>query len=135
MEGCKARSCIKNPSLKYKRIKGGVWNDFKRCNRPIFHDGFCKICYEHDKRKSLTAINDNRWKRDGIYGEPYAFPYHKNITDKIWVQMIYDLHPEISPKNYKFWKNHDKIETREELIKNLKKNLTDEEKIYLCEQI
>jgi hypothetical protein len=41
--------------------------------------GFCKICYEHDKRtRHQCWIDDQRWKRDGIYGEPYDFPFpHK----------------------------------------------------------
>jgi hypothetical protein len=35
----------------------------------------------------------------------------------------------------KFWKEFNKIENRKELIEMLKKNLTDEEKLYLCECI
>jgi len=35
----------------------------------------------------------------------------------------------------KFWKEFNKIENRKDLIEMLKKNLTDEEKLYLCECI
>lgn len=134
MDGCKARICIRNKTLKYKKIKGAKWNDFKRCNKPIYQDGFCKVCFEYDKRRSLPGINDRRWKRDGIYEEPYNFPFHKSESDKLWVKMIYELHPKINPEN-KFWKDLNKINNRKDFIEILKKNLTDEEKIYLCELI
>ena len=35
----------------------------------------------------------------------------------------------------KFWKDFNKIENRKDLIEILKQNLTDEEKLYLCEYI
>ena len=51
----------------------------------------------------------SRWKRDGIYGEPYDFPYHITEYDKKWVTMIYDLHPSIKPKEENELKNHDQM--------------------------
>ena len=93
------------------------WNDFERCSKPVFKDGFCKRCYNHDQRfKSHLWIPDQLWKRDGIYGEPYDFPYHKSDEQK-WVQMIYELHPHLKPKQ--------KIETHEEKIEKIKKWFND----------
>lgn len=134
MDGCKSRICIINKNLQYKKIRGSHNNDFKRCNKSVYQEGFCKLCYEYDKRTVFPCINDRRWKRDGIYGEPYTFPFHKSEWEKLWVKMIYDLHPEINPEN-KFWNNFNKIKNRKDFIEILKQNLTDEEKIYLCEFI
>ena len=73
MTGCKARKCIKNTELN-DTLKG--CNDFKMCNKKVYQDGFCRRCYEHDKRvNNKNWKPDQLWKRDGIYGEPYDFPY------------------------------------------------------------
>ena len=96
MTGCKARKCIKNTELN-DTLKG--YNDFKMCNKKVYQDGFCRRCYEHDKRvNNKNWIPDQLWKRDGIYGEPYDFPYHKNEKEKDWVEKIYILHPNIRPQ-------------------------------------
>ena len=99
METCKARKCFRNKDLNHK-MKG--WNDFKRCDKKLFQDGFCKKCFSDDKRKKAVWVgpkyHGKRWKRDGIYGEPYDFPYHITEYDKKWITMIYDLHPSIKPK-------------------------------------
>ena len=69
------------------------------CNKKVYQDGFCKRCYEPDKRvNNKNWIPDQLWKRDGIYGEPYDFPYHKNEKEKDWVEKIYILHPNIRPQ-------------------------------------
>ena len=117
MNRCKANRCIRNKNLVYPKIvRGSVWNDFERCSKPVFKDGFCKRCYNHDQRfKSHLWIPDQLWKRDGIYGEPYDFPYHISKGEKEWVKMIYSFHPHIKPQ---------KKETTEEEIKE-----TAEEKI------
>jgi len=137
MNTCQSRRCIENTSLKKYNILGSKWIDFKRCNKKVFKDGFCKMCYEYDKRdpKHKTTINDQRWKRDGIYGQPYDFPFHVKEHEKQWVKMIYELHPTINPENEYFWKKLNDINDRKEMIEILKKNLTDEEIIYLCEKI
>ena len=96
MTGCKARKCIRNTKLNHT-LKG--CNDFKMCNKKVYQDGFCKRCYESDKRvNNENWIPDQLWKRDGIYGEPYDFPYHKNEKEKDWVEKIYILHPNIRPQ-------------------------------------
>ena len=103
MKGCKARICINNIELNDKLIG---YNDFKMCNKKVYKDGFCKKCYGHDERfNDKHWIPDQLWKRDGIYGEPYDFPYHKNEKEKIWVEKIYTLHPSIRPQ-----KNNKKYE-------------------------
>ena len=100
MNDCKARECIRNNDRNRIEKTGSQWNDFKRCNKKVYKDGFCKRCYEPDKRyNGLRWIKDQRWKRDGIYGEPYDFPYHTNTGEKKWVEGIYSLHPEIRPSN------------------------------------
>ena len=113
MGGCKARKCIENKDKEMKKdsdgkeIDGSQWNDFKRCNKKVYKDGFCKICFgidergkHHSKRRPINgwpwwAL----WKLDGIYGEPYDFPYHITKEQKKWVEGIYDLHPKIRPPN------------------------------------
>jgi hypothetical protein len=97
--GCKARRCIRNPKLHYAGYSPyRVWNDFKKCNKKEYEDGFCKLCFNEDKRTvANNGIDDQRWKRDGIYGEPYDFPYHIKENEKKWVAMIYHLHPSINP--------------------------------------
>lgn len=96
METCKANKCKKNSQLK----SHNKWNDFERCSKPVFKDGFCKRCFNKDKRfKNINWIPDQLWKRDGIYGEPYDFPTHKKEQERLWVEMIYTLHPEIKPQN------------------------------------
>jgi hypothetical protein len=98
-------------------------------------DEFCKLCYEHDKRnKHPCWIDDQRWKRDGIYGESYDFPFHTSPSDKEWVEMMYTLHPYLKPKG-KFWKDLVSIEDRKQMLDVLKENLTDEEILYLCENV
>ena len=102
MMGCKARWCKHNPLLHYEGTlapSSKKWNDFKRCSKPVHEDGFCEICFNEQKsdKRTGTAKPDKRWKRDGIYGEPYAFPYHTTKSDKAWVEMIYTLHPDIRP--------------------------------------
>ena len=39
MDGCKARKCITNPDLSGTLEK---WNDFVRCSKKIYNDGFCE---------------------------------------------------------------------------------------------
>jgi len=141
MNKCKANRCIRNKNLVYpKNVKFCAWNDFERCNKKVYKDGFCKICYEPDKRlKDINWINDQRWKRDGIYGQPYDFPFHTSPKEKEWVEMMYVLHPHLKPtvnlKQDKFWKDLLSIEGRKQMLEILKDNLTDEEILYLCEKI
>jgi len=103
MDTCKANKCAKNRNLSYDGVSVyRVWNDFKRCSHKVYKDGFCKKCYEHDTKDSnlrgtLRGIPDQLWKRNGIYGEPYDFPYHQTKKDKDWVEMIHTLHPHIRP--------------------------------------
>ena len=93
MSGCKARHSIR-------------WNDFKKCNSPVHKDGFCSLCFNKDERAYVGPLKksngdfpwDARWKRLGIYEEPYDFPYHTTKQEKLWVKNIYNLHPEIKPK-------------------------------------
>jgi hypothetical protein len=136
MNTCKANRCVRNQLLIYpKNIVGKQWNDFKRCNKQVYMDEFCKLCYEHDKRnKHPCWIDDQRWKRDGIYGESYDFPFHTSPSDKEWVEMMYTLHPYLKPKG-KFWKDLVSIEDRKQMLDVLKENLTDEEILYLCENV
>ena len=109
METCKANQCIKNNSL-FHEGQLSPWNDFEKCSKPIFKEGFCKRCFSKDHRfKNNNWIKDQLWKRDGIYGEPYDFPYHKTEGEKAWVQMIYKLHPHLKPKE-KFVSSDEKIE-------------------------
>ena len=100
MEGCKANKCVKVSGLIYKGNIVNGWNGFERCSKKVYKDGFCKRCYEPDKRyKSPHVwIPDQLWRRDGIYGEPYDFPYHKTESDKEWVEMMYTLYPHLKPK-------------------------------------
>ena len=98
MDGSKARKCITNPDLSGTLEK---WNDFVRCSKKIYKDGFCEKCYKKDNRKNTLRIPGQLWERDGIYGEPYGFPYHINERDKKWVEKIYILHPEIRPQKEK----------------------------------
>ena len=98
METCKANQCIKNNSL-FHEGQLSPWNDFEKCSKPIFKEGFCKRCFSKDHRfKNNNWIKDQLWKRDGIYGEPYDFPYHTKKSDKVWVEKIYTLHPDIRPQ-------------------------------------
>ena len=113
MGGCKARKCIENKDKEMKKdsdgkeIDGSQWNDFKRCNKKVYKDGFCKICFgidergkHHSKRRPINGWPWGAlWKLDGIYGEPYDFPYHITKEQKKWVDGIYDLHPKIRPPN------------------------------------
>ena len=131
MEACNARICICNPHLgsskwkDFKRCDKKVfkenllkWNDFKRCNKKVFKGNLCRKCFEDDKRKwALNApkYHGPRWKRDGIYGQPYDFPYHVLETDKKWVDMIYALHPSIKPK-----KENELAKVHEQMIDNIK---------------
>ena len=142
MNTCKANKCTRNKNLIYpKNVRLSVWNDYVRCNKKIYNDGFCKTCYEYDKRyKHRGWINDQRWKRDGIYGQPYDFPFHTSPSDKAWVEMMYSLHPHLKPTNSlkptdKFWKELVSIEDRTQMLNIVKDNLTDEEILYLCEKI
>tara|TARA_Y100000996_G_scaffold60222_1_gene40701 strand:+ start:1668 stop:2108 length:441 start_codon:yes stop_codon:yes gene_type:complete len=105
MNGCKARVCTKN--VKYNDTLKG-WNSFKRCNQMVYQDGFCKMCFSKDTRKYVGTMKrpeggypwDARWKRDGIHGEPYDFPYHTEEEEGslAWVEKIYTLHPDIRPQ-------------------------------------
>ena len=105
MDTCKARKCIRNPDFNHI-LKG--WNSFKRCNKKVYQNGFCKTCYSKDRRTSIGQPSSKKpengwpwkafWERDGIYGVPYHFPYHVTDDDKKWVEKIYQLHPEIKPK-------------------------------------
>ena len=113
MGGCKARKCIENKDKEMKKdsdgkeIDGSQWNDFKRCNKKVYKDGFCKICFgidergkHHSKRRPINGWPWGAlWKLDGIYGDPYDFPYHITKEQKKWVDGIYDLHPKIRPPN------------------------------------
>ena len=69
--------------------------------------------------KNINWIPDQLWKRDGIYGEPYDFPYHKTEDEKKWVKMIYELHPHLQPKQKEI--------TAEEKIKKIKQWLEENE--------
>ena len=111
METCKARICICNPHLE-SYIK---WNDFKRCDKKVFKENLCRKCFEDDKRKWAPKYHGPRWKRDGIYGQPYDFPYHVLEKDKKWVDMIYELHPSIKPK-----KDNELAKEHEQMIDNIK---------------
>lgn len=141
MNTCKANSCVRNKNLVYpKNVRLSVWNDFERCNKKVYKDGFCKMCYEPDKRiKNKNWIDDQKWKRDGIYGEPYDFPFHTSPKEKEWVEMMYYLHPHLKPtvtlKQDKFWKGLVSVEDRKQMLDILKDNLSDEEILYLCEKI
>ena len=103
MNVCKARACITNPDLTHTLKR---WISFKRCNKKVYQDGFCKMCFSKDTRTYVGSMKrpevgypwDARWKRDGIYGEPYDFPYHTKESDKVWVEKIYTLHPDIRPQ-------------------------------------
>jgi len=117
MDTCKANQCITDKSLIYqgRNVRN---NDFARCSKKVFKDGFCKRCYNQDQRvKSNMYIPDQLWKRDGIYGEPYDFPYHKTEYEKQWVQMMYYLHPHLKPTQ--------KEETPAEKIEKIKKWFND----------
>ena len=46
MDSCKANKYKKNPQLN----SWSEWNDFERCSKPVFKDGFCKRCFNKDKR-------------------------------------------------------------------------------------
>ena len=106
METCKARICIRNPELNIKpRFIGSVWNDFKKCDRTVFQDGFCKICLR----------DQPKYHGHGIYGQPYDFPYHVLEIQEKWVAMIYDLHPSIKPK-----KANELTKNQDQMIDNIK---------------
>ena len=103
MDTCKARKCIRNPD--YNHILKG-WNSFKRCNKKVYQNGFCKRCFSKDERSYVGSKKKPEegwqwtalWERDGIYGIPYDFPYHITDSEKQWIGGIYRLHPEIKPK-------------------------------------
>ena len=113
MEHCKARKCFINSSLPCpERFVGSLaksrakYNDFKPCTKPVFQEGFCKVCYGKDTRPdgNGNAVREHgkegrKWERDGVFGEPYEFPTHKKEQESLWVEMIYTLHPEIKPQN------------------------------------
>ena len=117
METCKARNCRRNKEFN-NILKG--WNDFQRCKKKCYKDGFCKRHYNIDTRSDAgweTWCKDSPvglWKKDGIYGEPYDFPYHKTESEREWVEKIYILHPQIRPilheekleKVKKWFENH-----------------------------
>ena len=72
MGGCKATKCIENKDKEMKKdsdgkkIDGSQWNDFKRCNKKVYKDGFCRRCYEPDRRyKHPSWIKGQLWKREG----------------------------------------------------------------------
>jgi len=107
-----------------------VWNDFKKCNKKEYEEGFCKLCFNEQKSDKRTgaAKPDQRWKRDGIYGEPYDFPYHTLEGEKKWVAMIYYLHPSINPK--KDTVRESKYKSNEKIILNIRNWLeTNSEKL------
>jgi len=144
MDTCYARKCFQNSGLTQYHIRGSKWNDFKRCDRKVIKDGFCRKCYQYDQRSDSdpNKINDQLWKRDGIYGQSYDFPFHVKEHERQWVQMIYDLHPTIKPtetskkkKEKQFWKDLKDIHDRKEFIEVLRKELSDEEIYFLCEKI
>ena len=60
MDTCKANVCVKNKNLIYN---GGcryiLYNDFKKCPNKVYQDGFCKKCYEPDRR-----YKDKNWIPD-----------------------------------------------------------------------
>ena len=111
MDHCKARKCFINSSLPCPEMFVGSlaksrakYNDFKPCKNPVFQEGFCEICYGKDTRlgengNSVRAHGKEgrKWERDGVFGEPYDFPTHKKEQERLWVEMIYTLHPEIRP--------------------------------------
>tara|TARA_B100000579_G_C22760024_1_gene818495 strand:+ start:875 stop:1297 length:423 start_codon:yes stop_codon:yes gene_type:complete len=113
MDTCKANKCIRNKDISYDGVGRCQYNDFKRCSKKVYKDGFCKRCYEPDKRiNNKNWIPDQLWKRDGIYGEPYDFPYHKTKKEREWVEMIHTVQPHIRP----IQKDTIKKETAEEKI-------------------
>ena len=102
MNTCRANKCVTNTTLIYEGVsKYKRWNDFKKCGKKEYKDGFCKKCFEPDQRdpsaKSPTWIPDQVWRRNGIYGEPYDFPYQESKNAKDWVKMIHHLHPHLKP--------------------------------------
>ena len=126
MTACKARVCIKNANFN-NTLKG--WNDFKRCNKKIYQDGFCRTCFNKDLRKNVGTMKmqkegypwDARWKRDGVYGEPYDFPYHTEEEEGslAWVEKIYILHPEIRPQKEDYEDDYeDDYEQRQQAVRN-----------------
>lgn len=125
MESCKANKCVKISGLIYNGNLVNGWYGFERCSKKVYKDGFCKICYEPDKRyKSPHVwIPDQRWKRDGIYGEPYDFPYHTKESDKKWVEMMYTLHPHLKPKQIEIT-SEDKIEKIKKWAKENEDNIS-----------
>ena len=40
MEGCKANKCKKTFGLIYNGNLVGGWNDFERCSKKVYKDGF-----------------------------------------------------------------------------------------------
>ena len=144
METCKARICISNPELNIKpRFIGSTWNDFKKCDKTVFQDNFCKKCFSDNKQSpgwpgiGFPKIQVSRWKRDGIYGQPYDFPYHVLDIEKKWVAMIYDLHPSIKPKKAnELTKNHDQmIDNIKQWIEKYSKNISYEMGLELSQII
>lgn len=103
MDTCKARKCIRNPDFNHI-LKG--WNSFKRCNKKVYQNGFCKTCFSKDERSYVGSQKkpekgwswNSLWERDGIYGVPYTFPYHTTKSEQKWVEGIYKLNPEIKPR-------------------------------------
>tara|TARA_B100000900_G_scaffold388814_1_gene381175 strand:+ start:121 stop:537 length:417 start_codon:yes stop_codon:yes gene_type:complete len=125
METCKANKCIKVSGVVYKGKQINGWYGFERCSKKVYKDGFCKRCYEPDKRfKSPHVwIPDQLWKRDGIYGEPYDFPYHIKESDKKWVEIMYTLYPNLKPKQ-KNITSDDKIEKIKFWLKENEDNIS-----------
>ena len=142
METCKARKCFRNKDLNHK-MKG--WNDFKRCDKKVFQDGFCKKCFSKDVRNYIGSKKKpddgwggwSVWAQDGIYGEPYDFPRHVTEYAKKWVDKIYDLHPSIKPKKAnELTKDHDQmIDNIKQWIEKYSKNISYEMGLELSQII
>ena len=96
---CPARKCIKNEELentKYCKITGYKFNDFKMCGKKSVEGSrFCEKC--HSEAEGFV----HKLPRDGVMGEKYSFPLHTLKSQKLWVKMIYELHPEINPEEEK----------------------------------
>jgi hypothetical protein len=71
METCKARKCFRNKDLNHK-MKG--WNDFKRCDKKVFQDGFCKKCFSKDVRNYIGSKKNRMMVGvGGRYGHNMVF--------------------------------------------------------------
>ena len=149
-EGCESNKCRANKKLltpeilaKFGHVKKKQYNDFKRCNKKIhgkiygefgeFY--YCEECYA-EVDNSVHKV----WK-DGAGMEPFPFPTHTLPYQKVWVKMVYELHPEMKPleaveenseaeensakKANELTKNHDQmIDNIKQWIEKYSKNIS-----------